>query len=40
MNVKLEKFCKSNKKADRDGAKLFFKILEAYILIDLYKIDL
>lgn len=25
MNVKLEKFCKSNKKVDRDGANYFSK---------------
>ncbi len=39
MKNNFDKFCKNNKNGDRNAAKLFFKIVEAYLLTEKYKVN-
>jgi hypothetical protein len=39
MKTKFDKFCSSKINGDRDAARLYFKIVETYILMDEYNID-
>ena len=39
MKKIFEKFCSENAKGDRDAARIFYKMAETYILMDIYKLE-
>ncbi len=39
MKKKFDKFCSNKLNGDKDAARLYFKIIETYILMDEYNID-
>jgi hypothetical protein len=40
MKTKFDKFCSNKLNGDRDAAKLYFKIVETYVFMGEYNIDL
>lgn len=40
MKRKFEIFCKDINKGEREAAKLFYKIAEAYILMEVYHLNI